>query len=69
MTRKTVILTGFILLKFLLQYILISSGYDLHRDEYLHLDQAQRHVLLSGCLSHTGFKRDSLFSIDCYSPA
>jgi len=33
-------LIGFILLKFLLQYFLISSGYDLHRDEFLHLDQA-----------------------------
>ena len=41
MTRKTIILLGFILLKFLLQYILISSEYDLHRDEYLHLDQGQ----------------------------
>ena len=40
MTRKTIILLGFILLKFLLQYILISSDYDLQRDEYLHLDQA-----------------------------
>lgn len=40
MTKKTLILTGFILLKFLLQYILISSAYDLQRDEYLHLDQA-----------------------------
>lgn len=40
MTKKTLILIGFILLKFLLQYILISSDYDLQRDEYLHLDQA-----------------------------
>ena len=40
MTRKTIILVGFILLKFLLQYFLISSDYDLQRDEYLHLDQA-----------------------------
>ncbi|GAB2553126.1 glycosyltransferase family 39 protein [Spirosoma aerophilum] len=31
---------GFITLKFLLQYVLISPEYDLHRDEYLHLDQA-----------------------------
>ncbi|WP_420155663.1 glycosyltransferase family 39 protein, partial [Siphonobacter sp.] len=37
---KTFILFGFILLKFLLQYILISPEYDLQRDEYLHLDQA-----------------------------
>ena len=41
MTKKTIILLGFILLKILLQYILISSEYDLQRDEYLHLDQGQ----------------------------
>lgn len=41
MTKKTLILLGFILLKFLLQFILISSDYDLQRDEYLHLDQGQ----------------------------
>jgi hypothetical protein len=41
MTKRTVILAGFILVKFLLQYILISSNYDLQRDEYLHLDQGQ----------------------------
>ncbi len=41
MTKKTLILIGFILLKFFLQYILISSEYDLQRDEYLHLDQGQ----------------------------
>ena len=40
MTKKTLILIGFIVLKFLLQYSLISPGYDLQRDEYLHLDQA-----------------------------
>ncbi len=38
MTKKTFILLGFIILKFLLQYILISPEYDLQRDEYLHLD-------------------------------
>ncbi|NHN25410.1 glycosyltransferase family 39 protein [Flavobacterium jejuense] len=38
MTKKTLILFGFIILKFLLQYNLISSEYDLQRDEYLHLD-------------------------------
>lgn len=37
--KKTAILLGFILLKFLIQYNLVSSEYDLHRDEYLHLDQ------------------------------
>ena len=40
MTKKTVILIGFVLLKFVLQYNLISPEYDLQRDEYLHLDQA-----------------------------
>jgi hypothetical protein len=40
MNKKTLILLGFILLKFILQYSLISSDYDLQRDEYLHLDQA-----------------------------
>ncbi len=40
MTKKTIILLGFILLKFILQYFLLSSDYDLQRDEYLHLDQA-----------------------------
>ncbi len=40
MTRKTIILFGFILLKFLLQYFLLNPDYDLQRDEYLHLDQA-----------------------------
>jgi hypothetical protein len=39
MTKKNLILSGFILLKFLLQYALINPYYDLHRDEYLHLDQ------------------------------
>ena len=40
MTKKTAILTGFVLAKFVLQYVLISPEYDLQRDEYLHLDQA-----------------------------
>ncbi len=40
MTKKTLLLLGFILAKFLLQYNLINPYYDLHRDEYLHLDQA-----------------------------
>jgi hypothetical protein len=40
MTKRTIILIGFIVLKFLLQYSLISNDYDLQRDEYLHLDQA-----------------------------
>jgi hypothetical protein len=41
MTKKTLILSGFILTKFLLQYVLYNPHYELHRDEYLHLDQAQ----------------------------
>jgi hypothetical protein len=49
MTKKTLLLFGFIVLKFLLQYSLISSDYDLQRDEYLHLDQA--HHLAWGFLS------------------
>ena len=40
MTKKTLILAGFIALKFLLQFLLLSPEYDLQRDEYLHLDQA-----------------------------
>lgn len=40
MTKKTIILFGFIVLKFLLQFLLLSSEYELQRDEYLHLDQA-----------------------------
>lgn len=40
MTKKTKILIGFIGLKFLLQYLLLSSDFELQRDEYLHLDQA-----------------------------
>lgn len=40
MKNTTIILIGFIGLKFLLQFLLLSSEYDLHRDEYLHLDQS-----------------------------
>ncbi|OXA75866.1 Dolichyl-phosphate-mannose-protein mannosyltransferase [Flavobacterium aquidurense] len=49
MTKKSIILIAFIILKFVLQYILISPEYDLQRDEYLHLDQA--HHLAWGYLS------------------
>lgn len=49
MSKKTIFLFGFILLKFILQYSLISPDYDLQRDEYLHLDQA--HHLAWGYLS------------------
>jgi hypothetical protein len=38
--KKSLILFFFVLVKFILQYSLISSEYELHRDEYLHLDQA-----------------------------
>ncbi|MBS2099226.1 glycosyltransferase family 39 protein [Carboxylicivirga linearis] len=38
--KELFILTAFIILKFVLQYVLIDPVYDLHRDEYLHLDQA-----------------------------
>jgi hypothetical protein len=41
MTKRNLLLIGFILLKFSVQSFLISPEYDLHRDEYLHLDQAQ----------------------------
>lgn len=40
MKQKTLILSLFIILKFLLQYFLINPDYELHRDEFLHLDQA-----------------------------
>jgi hypothetical protein len=40
MTKRTSILFGFIITKFWLQYLLISPDYELHRDEFLHLDQA-----------------------------
>ncbi|WP_162126105.1 glycosyltransferase family 39 protein [Flavobacterium phycosphaerae] len=43
MTKKALLLFGFIALKFILHYFLISPEYDLHRDEYLHLDQG-RHL-------------------------
>ncbi|SEP23337.1 Dolichyl-phosphate-mannose-protein mannosyltransferase [Flavobacterium sp. CF108] len=49
MNKKALILIGFIILKFVLQYVLISPEYDLQRDEYLHLDQA--HHLAWGYLS------------------
>ncbi|OIQ27060.1 MAG: glycosyl transferase [Bacteroidetes bacterium MedPE-SWsnd-G2] len=49
MTKKALILVGFIVLKFLIQYTLISPEYDLQRDEYLHLDLG--HHLAWGYLS------------------
>jgi len=43
MKNRNFVLLGFILLKFVLQYVLIDPVYELHRDEFLHLDQA-RHL-------------------------
>jgi hypothetical protein len=40
MSKRNLVLLGFILLKFILQYTFIIAEYDLQRDEYLHLDQA-----------------------------
>lgn len=39
-TKKTIILSLFVLAKFGLQYLIVDQGYELHRDEFLHLDQA-----------------------------
>ena len=41
MQKKHLLLLFFILLKIVLQYQLVSPGYELHRDEYLHLDQGK----------------------------
>lgn len=38
--KDYIILASLVVLKFVLHYLLIGSMYDLHRDEYLHLDQA-----------------------------
>lgn len=43
--NRNIILLCFILFKFFLQYTLISPDYELHRDEYLHLDQANHLAL------------------------
>ncbi len=45
MKKESWVLFGFIVLKFLLQYFLINPEYELHRDEYLHLDQANHLAL------------------------
>ena len=49
MTYKSIILLLFVIAKIVLQYLLINPEYQLHRDEYLHLDQA--HHLAWGYLS------------------
>jgi Dolichyl-phosphate-mannose-protein mannosyltransferase len=41
MTKKTIVLAGFVIAKVLLQYALVSPIYELQRDEFLHLDQAK----------------------------
>lgn len=41
MQKKQLVLLGLIIVKFVLQYVLISPEYELHRDEYLHLDQGK----------------------------
>ncbi len=41
MIKRKLVLAAFILVKFVLQYSLISPAYELHRDEFLHLDQAK----------------------------
>lgn len=41
MAKKTIFLYLFLILKLVLPLLLIDAGYDLHRDEYLHLDQAK----------------------------
>ncbi|MEO5890326.1 MAG: glycosyltransferase family 39 protein [Ferruginibacter sp.] len=41
MSKKTLLLSIFILVKFVVHYFLINPVYDLHRDEYLHLDQGK----------------------------
>jgi 4-amino-4-deoxy-L-arabinose transferase-like glycosyltransferase len=63
MTKKSLILFGFILLKFLLQYFLIHPEYDLQRDEYLHLDQANH--LAWGYLSVPPFTSWVSYLISC----
>jgi len=43
------ILAGFVIMKMIIQYQMIAPGYELHRDEFLHLDQA--HHLAWGFVS------------------
>ena len=47
--KKNALLLFFILLKFVIQYQLVDPVYDLHRDEFLHLDQGQH--LAAGYIS------------------
>ena len=41
MSKKSIFLYFFLLLKLVLPLLLIDAAYELHRDEYLHLDQAK----------------------------
>ena len=41
MKKEAIVLTLFILVKIILQYVLVNPVYELHRDEFLHLDQAK----------------------------
>lgn len=43
--QELFVLAAFVLVKFILQSFLIDPGYDLHRDEYLHLDQGNHLAL------------------------
>lgn len=53
MSKRILILGGLVLLKFFLQYFLVRDVYELHRDEFLHLDQA--HHLAWGYFSTPPF--------------
>jgi 4-amino-4-deoxy-L-arabinose transferase-like glycosyltransferase len=61
--EAALILLGFIFLKFILQYLLINPAYQLHRDEYLHLDQANH--LAAGYLSVPPFTSWLALFIKC----
>ena len=41
MKKTILLLIGFLVLKLILQHLLINPAYDLHRDEFLHLDQGK----------------------------
>lgn len=41
MKKETVLLFAFIAIKIILQYLVVNPVYELHRDEFLHLDQAK----------------------------
>lgn len=49
MLKRNLLLLFFVILKFVLQYQLVNPVYELHRDEYLHLDQGKH--LAAGYLS------------------